>query len=161
MSSDLGRESGDVRRVEWLDRLAWLLDDLFGVPGTNQRFGLDAIVGLVPGVGDVVGALLSTYIIVQAARLGAPTATIVRMLGNVAVETIIGTVPILGDWFDVVWKANLKNVALLAQALDRPGPPRSSREIMRLATTIIVGSVVVLVAATAALTVALFRLLAG
>ena len=154
-------DPGRVRRVDFLDRLAWLLDDAFRIPGTDRRVGIDALLGLIPGVGDMVGALLSTYIIVEAARRGAPTTTIVRMLGNVAVETVIGAVPILGDLFDVVWKANLRNMTLLARALERPGQRRSPGDVLRLATVLITVAVIVLVAATAAFTVLLYRALAG
>ena len=98
-----------------LQRVAWLLDAAFPIPGTRQRFGLDAVIGLIPGVGDTLGALLSTYIIVEAARRGASVWTVARMLGNVAVETVIGAIPILGDLFDVAFKANMRNLRIVEE----------------------------------------------
>ena len=144
-----------------LRRLAWLLDEAFAIPGTNQRVGLDALLGLIPGVGDTLGALLSTYIIIEAARRGASPWTVSRMLGNVALETIIGVVPIAGDLFDVVWKANLRNLDLLGAALARDEPPRDPRGVLRLAMLLIAGTMLVLVIGTALLTVALYRVLVG
>jgi hypothetical protein len=92
------------------------------------RFGLDAVLGLVPGLGDLAGAVLAGYVVVLAARLGAPASVITRMLGNVAVDTLVGTVPVVGDAFDVGWKSNLRNVALLEGFLGQPeGTRRSSR----------------------------------
>jgi hypothetical protein len=102
--------------------VARLLDDAVRVPGTNMRVGLDPLLGLVPGLGDVAGASLAGYTILTAARLGAPRSVILRMLGNVAFDTLVGTVPLLGDLFDAGWKANLRNVQLLERYLDRPAP---------------------------------------
>jgi hypothetical protein len=100
-----------------LERLASLLDAAIRIPGTRFRIGLDPLLGLIPGVGDGLGALLSSHIIAEAARLGAPRATILRMVANVAIEALIGVVPVLGDLFDAAWRANQRNVALLrAQA---------------------------------------------
>ena len=86
--------------LQRLRALSHLLDDSLRVPGTRFRFGLDAVIGLVPGIGDVSGAALSAYVLVQAGRLGAPKATLLRMAGNVALEAIVGTVPFVGDLFD-------------------------------------------------------------
>jgi hypothetical protein len=107
-------------RIEGLKTLTKLLDNAFQIPGTRYRFGIDAVIGLVPGIGDAIGAVLSTIIIFQAARLGANQATLARMIGNVAVDTIVGEVPLLGDLFDAGWKANTKNLALLEAHLERP-----------------------------------------
>ena len=144
-----------------LRRLAWVLDEAFAIPGTNQRIGFDALLGLIPGVGDALGALLSTYIIIEAARRGASPWTVSRMLGNVAVETIVGVVPIAGDLFDVVWKANLRNLDLLGATLARDEPPRDPRGVLRLAMLLIGGTMLALMVGTALLTVALFRVLVG
>src|SRR5215208_4813193 len=100
--------------------LARLLDSAAKVPGTGIRFGADAILGLVPGLGDVAGAVLSGYLVLLAQRLGAPRAVVLRMLGNVAVDTLGGTVPLIGDLFDVAFKSNSRNLALLERAIDRP-----------------------------------------
>jgi hypothetical protein len=93
-----------------------LLDNAFVIPGTRYRFGLDALIGLVPGLGDAVSAVFSAYIILQAARLGAPKSVVTRMISNVALDTLVGWIPILGDIFDVAWKSNLRNMALLEAA---------------------------------------------
>ena len=120
-------------QVERLRTLARLLDDAFQVPGTRFRVGLDALIGLVPGIGDAIGAIFSTYIVFQAARLGASRATLVRMLGNVALDTIVGEIPLLGDLFDAGWKANIRNLALLENQLQYPvSTARSSRRVLLL-----------------------------
>ena len=104
-----------ARRLDRLWRLARLLDDVVRIPLINRRIGLDGIVGLVPGLGDGATALLSLYIVVEAGRLGVPPAKLVRMLGNVALDAALGAVPVLGDVFDIVWKANLRNVEIIEE----------------------------------------------
>lgn len=114
--------------LQRLRRLAYLLDSSIGIPGTRWRFGLDALLGLLPGVGDGAGALVSAYVLLQAARLGAPRSTLLRMAGNVAVEALVGTIPLLGDLFDAAWKANQRNVRLLeAHLADARATERASR----------------------------------
>ncbi len=103
----------DTRRLETLRRWASLLDAAFGVPGTRIRFGLDAIIGLVPGLGDAVGGVFSGVLVLQAFRMGVPRIVLARMVSNVALEVLAGVVPFLGDLFDIGWKANLRNVDLL------------------------------------------------
>jgi hypothetical protein len=93
--------------------LARILDSAVGIPGTRFRVGLDAILGLIPGGGDVAAAALSGYIVLTAARRGVPRAVLARMLLNVLVDTAVGSVPVLGDLFDVAYKANMRNVELL------------------------------------------------
>ena len=104
-------------RVARLDALAALLDTAFVLPGTNIRFGVDAAIGLVPGIGDTITTLMSLYIVHEAHQLGAPRHLIVRMLGNVALDGLVGAVPVLGDAFDVMWKSNRRNMRLLQQWL--------------------------------------------
>lgn len=106
-----------------LERLAWLLDDSIVLPGTQRRFGLDPLIGLIPGVGDIVGACLSLWLVIEAARLGAPGHLLLRMVGNVLVETIVGIVPVVGDLFDFYWKANSRNRDLLAGYIDHQLAP--------------------------------------
>ncbi len=101
-----------------LARLAWWLDESIPLPGTNKRFGLDPLIGLIPGAGDVVGGLLSLWLVAEAARLGAPGRLLVRMLGNVLLESVVGLVPVLGDLFDFYWKANSRNRDLLESYID-------------------------------------------
>ena len=102
-----------------MEKLAVLLDGLVRVPGTNFRFGLDSIIGLVPGVGDVVGLLLGATILYEAVRTGAPRATILRMVGNAIADALGGLIPGVGDLFDFAFKSNQRNVRLLTQHLDR------------------------------------------
>lgn len=104
-----------------LDRIAWFLDNSIPVPGMGgYRIGFDGLIGLIPGIGDAVGAVLSTYILGEAARLGAPKSVLLRMLLNIAIESIVGLIPFAGDIFDMAWKANLRNVALLGDYLENP-----------------------------------------
>lgn len=105
--------SVDRRRVEALRRWAGLLDSAFGIPGTRVRFGVDAILGLVPGLGDAFSGVFSLILIVHAARLGLPRIVLARMGANVLIDVLIGVIPLAGDLFDVAWKANLRNVALV------------------------------------------------
>ena len=104
--------------VERLQKLARLLDSAFPLAG-NFRIGVDGIIGLIPGVGDVVGAALSTYMIVKAAQMGASTFNLIRMMSNVLIEAIVGVIPFLGDLFDVAFRANERNVRLLEKQLDK------------------------------------------
>ncbi|MBV8888167.1 MAG: DUF4112 domain-containing protein [Alphaproteobacteria bacterium] len=112
---DYGNRAGPFATIERLRRLAWLIDAVGRIPGTRFRIGLNSLIGLAPGAGDALLTLISLYIVYQAVQLGLPRAKILRMLLNVGIETALGTVPILGDLLDVVWKANLRNVAIIDQ----------------------------------------------
>jgi hypothetical protein len=112
-------------QLERLRALSRLLDNAFVIPGTRYRFGLDPLIGLVPGLGDAVSAILSGYIILQASRLGAPRSVVTRMIANVALDTLVGWIPILGDLFDVAWKSNLRNMALLESHVGQPAAARA------------------------------------
>ena len=103
----------DARAVQRLERLARLLDSEFRVPGTRFRFGLDGLVGFIPGIGDAAGLAISSYIVVEAWRLGAPSPILLRMIANLVVDGAVGAVPISGDLFDIAWKANKRNMNLL------------------------------------------------
>jgi hypothetical protein len=105
------------RRAVWL---AWLLDSSIPLPGTRFRIGLDPLLGLVPGLGDALGAVLAAYLIREAARLGASRSVLMRMAFNVAVDALFGVVPVAGNVFDAVWKANRRNLALLERHLADP-----------------------------------------
>jgi hypothetical protein len=106
--------------------LATLLDNSISIPGTPWKIGFDPIVGLIPGIGDVIGAVLSGYIVLEAVRLEVPSFTLARMLVNIGIDTILGAVPGIGDVFDAAWKSNMMNVALLDRHLDATGnaPPK-------------------------------------
>ena len=108
------------RAAETMRRLSYFaswLDDRFAIPGTKVRFGMDTVIGLVPGVGDLVGAALSSYIVFEGRRLGIPKRLTTKMVGNIAVDAAIGAIPIIGDLADIHWKANRKNVHLLMNHL--------------------------------------------
>jgi hypothetical protein len=149
-------------RLRRLRRLAHWLDDGLRLPGLPLRVGLDPIIGLVPGLGDAAGAILGAWIVVEAVRLRAPGATLARMLYNIAVDALGGAVPLMGDIFDAVWKANLRNVALLERHLAEPA--RAGRADRRF-VALICGAVVLLCGALAAggvlLLVTAIRLIAG
>ncbi len=112
--------AGGVLRDENLDMLSHLLDDFIRVPGTSIRFGLDGIVGLIPGIGDLLGGLASTMLILAAWARGVPKVTLLRMVANVGIEVVIGMVPVFGDVFDIAWRANRRNYALLTGSVDEP-----------------------------------------
>lgn len=111
-----------------LEQLSYVLDGLFRVPGTQWRVGLDALVGLVPGVGDFVTSAASFYILAAGVRYGVPKVTLLRMGANVAIDYLLGAVPVVGDLFDAAWKSNRKNVELLrGRSLVPAGEARRGR----------------------------------
>jgi hypothetical protein len=110
----------EVVRIERIRQAARVLDSAIPIPGTKYSFGIDAVIGLVPGLGDAVGVLFASVILFQAFRLGASKRLLTRMLYNVGVDGLLGAIPLLGDWHDVVWKANVKNVDLLERHLQQP-----------------------------------------
>jgi hypothetical protein len=122
------RSEGAEQARKDLQHLAWLLDSSIPVPGTRLTIGVDALIGLFPVIGDLIGVALSSYIVSQASRLGAPRSVLLRMSFNVLVEGLVGIVPIAGDLFDAGFKANQRNVRLLGAWMDQPGRTvRSSR----------------------------------
>lgn len=145
-------------RLERLRKVGWALDSSFRIPGTQIRFGIDMIIGLVPGLGDLIAGALSLYIIAESARLGAPRSLLAQMGWNVAVDTLAGEVPILGDLFDVVWKANMRNLALLEEHLQQPiAGAKANRGFI-----VVLGlGLLLLTAGAVALGVLLFRLVDG
>jgi hypothetical protein len=104
-----------VKIDESLERLGWLMDDLIRIPGINWRFGLDALVGLIPGFGDTATSLVSFYILVSAVRYRVPKVTLLRMGLNIAIDYLVGSFPLVGDVFDAWWKSNQMNLALLSK----------------------------------------------
>jgi hypothetical protein len=119
---DLGTPERD--RLDRLRHLGYLLDNSIPIPGTRFRIGLEAIAGLVPGVGDLVGGGFSLYIILQAARMGAPASLLARMGWNLLIDLVVGAIPFLGDLFDAGFKANMRNLALLDRHVQSPVPSR-------------------------------------
>ena len=141
--------------------LARLLDSSIPIPGTSWKVGFDPIVGLIPGIGDLIGAVLSGYIIVQAARAEVPTLTLARMLANVGFDTLLGAIPALGDVVDAVWKSNTRNVALLERHLAvAPPPSREKRRVIG-PTVLAMLALVLIVGAGLALGIFVARLLWG
>jgi hypothetical protein len=125
---------------ERLRRLAWLLDSSIPIPGTQFTVGIDALIGLVPVLGDLIGVLLSSYVLGEAARLGAPRTLLMRMAFNVGIEGVVGIIPLAGDAFDAAWKANQRNVRLLDAWLDRPVQARRSSRLFAILLVLVVGS---------------------
>jgi hypothetical protein len=118
--NDGEREARGRRDLERLRAIARLFDQAFAVPGTKWRFGVDALFGLIPGLGDVAGALVAVYALRVARNLGAPAAVQLQMLSNVALDALVGTVPLVGDLFDFAFKAQTRNLALLDAWMDTP-----------------------------------------
>jgi hypothetical protein len=110
-------------RIARLEALASLLDSALVIPGVNVRFGLDAVIGLIPGIGDAITAALSLFIVHEAHQLGAPSHLILRMIANIALDGVVGSVPLAGDAFDILWRSNRRNVRLLRQWLEREHRP--------------------------------------
>jgi hypothetical protein len=141
----------DLERARALSRI---LDSAVGIPGTPLRIGLDAILGVIPGAGDVIGAALSGYIVLVAARRGVPRSVLWRMLANVAIDTGFGTVPILGDLFDVAWRSNTRNVDLLERYGSSPREvARSSRRF----GIVVIATILLLLVGIAALGIVVAR----
>ena len=131
--------AGQEQRLGLLRQLARLLDSAVPVPGTSFRFGLDPILGLIPGLGDLVSPIFTAGIIWQARDLGIPRVVIMRMIINVAIDTLVGLVPILGDLFDFAWKSNNMNLALLEQhAYEEHGPSRGDWSFVVLSIAMVV-----------------------
>jgi hypothetical protein len=115
------RSATRAERIARIDRLATLLDTRFVIPFTKLRFGADSLIGLAPGIGDAITTALALYIVYEAHRLGAPKTVLARMLGNVAIDGAFGIVPVAGDVFDVMFRANRRNVRTLREHLERDG----------------------------------------
>ncbi len=150
-------------RLRRLEGLAHLLDDAIRLPVIGYRVGWEAVVGLVPGLGDVAGLLLSLYLVFEASRFGLPKATLARMVFNVAVEAVVGVVPLLGDLFDAAFKANLRNLALLHAHLgeDRTRQHTADRRFLAAVLVLLLGIVLVLCGALYLLLSAVLALLPG
>lgn len=139
------------RRLRRLQRLAWVLDR--SIPIGRWRVGLDPIIGLLPGAGDWIGALLSLYVLYEGARLGVPGGVLWRMTGNILIEVIVGAVPVLGDLFDFAWQANMRNLALVEKHFR---PEQRGRSFRRVALPVLLAALLIL-AGLAALVVFIVR----
>jgi hypothetical protein len=127
-----------------LRRFAWLLDEAIAIPGTRRRIGVDAIVGFIPGVGDMIGGLLSAWIVIGGLRHRVPLPKIFRMLVNIAVDLIVGAIPFVGDAFDFLFEENVMNLDLLLRYRNRALPPRTYRAVLGAAITVV--AIIVLLA---------------
>lgn len=112
--------AGGAFRNENLDLLSHVLDTWFQVPGTRIRFGLDGIIGFIPGIGDLLAGMASCVIVLAAFFRGVPMVTVARMVANLAIEVVVGAVPLLGNLFDIGWRANRRNYHLLERSLAAP-----------------------------------------
>ncbi|UBF24996.1 DUF4112 domain-containing protein [Kovacikia minuta CCNUW1] len=144
-NSQVHSKSSALQRVRLLSRV---LDNAIPIPGTSYRIGLDPLLGLIPGGGDIAGAVASAYIVLESARFGLPRKTLMQMLTNLFTDAVVGVVPFLGDFFDVTWKANSRNVALLEAHLKNPRPQRAAD---RLFLAFLVIALLLFVAAVAAI----------
>ncbi len=145
-----------VAKVRQLRQISDLLDNAIRVPGTSLGVGLDPVLGLIPGGGDVLGGLISVYIVFSAATMGLPKETLTRMATNIVFDSLVGIVPVFGDLFDVAWKANSKNMDLLESHL---GSPQVSKKADSSFIFILLGGLILFVIAIAALGFVIISLL--
>jgi hypothetical protein len=143
-------------RLKRMRQLSRVLDSAFVIPGTKQRMGLDPILGLIPGGGDTVSAALSSYIIIEAALMGLPRSALIRMVINIVIDTIVGSVPILGDIFDVFSKANLRNMQIVE---NHAKAPKSSAKVDKLFIILLIGGLITLILLAGSITLWLLSLL--
>lgn len=116
-----------IGKLTRLRRVSKILDNAIAIPGTKISFGLDPILGLIPGGGDTITGGIAAYIVVEAARMGVPREILGKMVGNILIDSFAGTVPVVGDLFDLGWKANVKNLELLEKHLDLTKSSKSDR----------------------------------
>ena len=115
-----------VASLRRLRRISHLLDNAIPIPGTKYRIGLDPILGLIPGGGDLISSLFAGYVVFKSAQMGVPQETLVKMATNIVFDTVAGTVPVAGELLDVTWKANVKNIELLDAHLGSPEPGKKA-----------------------------------
>lgn len=138
-----------------LDNLAWLLDNSIKIPGTSWKIGLDGILGLIPGVGDLAAGGLSTYILYQAVKIKVPKVILARMALNILLESVIGVIPLVGDLFDFIFKANQRNVNLMRKYVLNP------KDTTQQSTLAVVGIIVALFAVMGLMVWGMFALVAA
>ena len=156
--SSVDAKMSTLRRLR---RLSNLLDNAIPIPGTSYRIGLDPLIGLLPGGGDFVGTALSAYIVLEAARMGVPRATLQQMVWHIVVDTVSGVVPVLGDLVDVTWKANVKNIALLEEHLDVTPAQSARKKVDWLFLGLLLGGLLLVVFTIAVISAMLLRWLWG
>ncbi len=142
-----------VPRLKRMRQLTRLLDNAIAIPGTKQRIGLDPILGLIPGGGDTLSAALSGYLIIEAARMGLPRSALMRMVINIILDTFIGSVPLFGDLYDTVSKANVRNMEIVESHIKAPQP---SAKTDRLFIGLLVVGIIVFALAAGAISVLVF-----
>lgn len=146
----------EFAEVAKLQRLARIMDSAIVIPGTEIRIGWDPVIGLIPGFGDAASAIVSCYIVLKSAKLGAPPIILLRMLINIIIDALLGIVPFIGDLFDVAWKANVRNVDLLERAISaRQLSPRSIQETGKLFRIFLISLTALIVGGCAFLGIAL------
>lgn len=150
-TSAKGNSHEALRRLRGLSRV---LDNAIAIPGLGYRVGLDPLLGLLPGGGDLMAGLISIYVVAEAARIGVPAATLGRMGLNIMTELVIGSIPMIGDLFDVVWKANVRNVDLLERHMRSPVP---SRRVDKIFAIVLITGLLVMVLGAAALSLMFVR----
>jgi hypothetical protein len=146
--ASLKRQPSQVEIEKGLDNLAFYLDDLFRIPVVGWRFGLDAIIGLIPNVGDTITSLASFYILLAGVRYGVPKITLLRMALNIGIDYVLGSIPVVGDAFDFFWKSNDMNMKLIRQRATGKGKGTTSDYVfifilMGLLVLLLIGSIVV------------------
>jgi hypothetical protein len=157
MSAIVNLTLAQQQRIQRVRQLARLLDEAILIPGINKRIGLDPIIGLIPGGGDTITMLISGYIVVEAALLGLPKATLLQMVGNIVIDAVAGTVPVVGDLFDVVSKANTRNIKLLDVHLAEPNFRAKSDKLLVIFTVAILAIVIISFGLFAALVFSLIK----
>lgn len=143
-----------AKKLSRLRRLAQILDNAIPIPGTKQRIGIDPIIGMLPGGGDLVTGALGAYIILESARMGVERQIIGKMIGNILLDAIAGTVPVVGDFFDMGWKANVKNIALLEKHIKINPDSNKPNWLFLIGLTILLVAIII---SFATLTVLIFR----
>ncbi|MBD1814796.1 DUF4112 domain-containing protein [Microcoleus vaginatus DQ-U2] len=137
-----------IASLRRLRRISHLLDNAIPIPGTKYRIGLDPILGLIPGGGDLISSIFAGYVVFKSAQMGVPQETLVKMATNIVFDTFAGTVPVAGDLLDVTWKANVKNIELLDAHLGSPEPGKKANWLfvaaLLLGLMLIVGGVIFL-----------------
>lgn len=138
-------ETANDKKLKQLDKLAWLLDSSIRIPGTSKTIGIDGIIGLMPGVGDMISGIISSYIVVEAVKTGVSSLVITRMLLNIFLETIIGVIPVFGDIFDFIFKANRRNVHLMRDYIISPATVKKRSGIQLIFALVIALGVIVFI----------------